>query len=272
MQEVEDLNTIMSMPLPLAYLQHCRTLLFLFGFIYPLSINPGDGLMDNIFMPVFIFWALLGIEIVGELMENPLGHDETDLDLFTWIHTMEVKAKYAFDVTEAYSLQIERSFWKPLEDFHLSAEPPYMPRPARPRTSDLELRTDNSFETYFEWLPIPEPVRDGLLDGHGTAAAIHKAKLKSWTRSLKHKFQNAGRSFLYMPVLQDETEQPCETEDANRSIWTDPFTLTHYLVFRGTHGKSCRTGRALRGDCDPIHMKWGEEFDMSQKGDTQRHL
>merc|ERR1719375_946227 len=89
-------------PTPLPYLQHCRMLFLIFSIAFPLSMETSKGFFFNIGLPLMIFWAIMGFEVLAASLENPLGNDEVDMNLFEKIHSLEVNAEQIFDATEVY--------------------------------------------------------------------------------------------------------------------------------------------------------------------------
>merc|ERR1719223_1053957 len=90
---IASLQTLITMPTPLPYFQHCKVMLMVFACAYPLSIDPAEGILDNIVMPFLIFWAISGFEVLAQITENPLGQGSTDLNLFEAIHHLECFAE-----------------------------------------------------------------------------------------------------------------------------------------------------------------------------------
>merc|ERR1719375_815136 len=87
-------------PTPLPYLQHCRMLFLIFSIAFPLSMETSKGFFFNIGLPLMIFWAVMGFEVLSASLENPLGNDEVDMNLYEKIHSLEVNAEEIFNCTE----------------------------------------------------------------------------------------------------------------------------------------------------------------------------
>merc|ERR1719161_599695 len=121
MFDLEKLNNLITMPLPLSYHQHCRIMLLIFATCIPLTVDPAAGLVDNVIMPFLIFWALMGFEILAELIENPLSDEETDIDIMQMIHSVEVHASHTFELTERHRAQARHALRRPFVDFGMAA-------------------------------------------------------------------------------------------------------------------------------------------------------
>merc|ERR1719174_1422372 len=121
MERKHMLDCLITMPLPLAYLQHCRVLLAIFAFCHPFSIDPDEGVLDNVVMPFCLFWAIMGFEVLAEMMENPLGDDETDINSMQMIHSLEVCAQHVFDISEGRRDETRRALRRPFDDFAMSS-------------------------------------------------------------------------------------------------------------------------------------------------------
>merc|ERR1719162_2240906 len=99
-------------PTPLPYLQHCRVLFFVFAVVFPMSMDTSKGLFDNVMLPLMIFWAIMGFEVLSGLLENPLGNDEVDMNLYEKVHSLEVNAEQIFNATECYNADLQYALLK----------------------------------------------------------------------------------------------------------------------------------------------------------------
>eukprot|EP00441_Pelagodinium_beii_P004231 CAMPEP_0197686468 /NCGR_PEP_ID=MMETSP1338-20131121/102536_1 /TAXON_ID=43686 ORGANISM="Pelagodinium beii, Strain RCC1491" /NCGR_SAMPLE_ID=MMETSP1338 /ASSEMBLY_ACC=CAM_ASM_000754 /LENGTH=68 /DNA_ID=CAMNT_0043268415 /DNA_START=1 /DNA_END=204 /DNA_ORIENTATION=- len=62
---------------------------FLWPFVTEVGLTLGS-ILDNIIFPFCAFWAMTGLEKLAEMMENPLGNDDTDIHLMEMLHDLEV--------------------------------------------------------------------------------------------------------------------------------------------------------------------------------------
>merc|ERR1719401_936150 len=68
-------------PTPFPLLQITRTLLFLWVFILPLSLQPkSSGIFAKCFTVFFLTYAYLGLEIMWIELEDPFGSDDNDIN------------------------------------------------------------------------------------------------------------------------------------------------------------------------------------------------
>jgi hypothetical protein len=111
----ESLDRLITLPLPLSYLQHCKLLFILFVILYPLTTRPDEGFWANVISPCIIFTALLGIEVLADQLENPLGDDVVDMNIYEMIHDMEARASQIFAFAETHRHDLQVAQLKPLE-------------------------------------------------------------------------------------------------------------------------------------------------------------
>eukprot|EP00930_Biecheleria_cincta_P001814 TRINITY_DN102903_c0_g1_i1.p1 TRINITY_DN102903_c0_g1~~TRINITY_DN102903_c0_g1_i1.p1 ORF type:complete len:601 (-),score=109.48 TRINITY_DN102903_c0_g1_i1:82-1884(-) len=244
---MSELETVVAQPLPLAYIQHCHSLLVMFALCYPLSIDPESGLMNNIVMPVSIFWAMLGIEMISSLLENPMGDDETDLNLLEQVHILEANAKFSFDISERHSMDLKKNLWQPLDDFGMGARHERTQVQEEP-PGKSPLRT---FETYFTWVDMPHHLLEWLLMNHGRVGEVHEAHWRHGLSRLRARLELAlskasekmqtthGNAYLKVGqspnCAQDESDEEYSAWISNlmNIVKQDPSNFCHHLVFNG---------------------------------------
>lgn len=232
------LESIINSPTPLPYLQHCRMLFLVFALAFPLSMDVDAGVLCNIVLPVVIFWAIMGFEVLSASLENPLGNDEVDMNLFEKIHSLEVNAEQIFDATGVYEDSLKMALTRteglvmgtgaksfgsaPTKDF---AEP-------KP-----EFR--GTFRTYFRWSPIPTAVLSDLLSSHGEVESLHSLRLNirhlisglSLRKMLRLSLNRPRDEHSYVRVESTDTGQDATSHpvDLNK----DPNYFCHYIEFLG---------------------------------------
>eukprot|EP00747_Dinoflagellata_sp_TGD_P164837 gnl/TRDRNA2_/TRDRNA2_185323_c0_seq1.p1 gnl/TRDRNA2_/TRDRNA2_185323_c0~~gnl/TRDRNA2_/TRDRNA2_185323_c0_seq1.p1 ORF type:complete len:651 (+),score=119.11 gnl/TRDRNA2_/TRDRNA2_185323_c0_seq1:137-2089(+) len=153
----ESLDRLISNPLPLAYLQHCKVLFLVFVLYYPLHLPHELGIWANVVSPCLIFMALLGFEILADALENPLGDDTADLNVMSMIHDLEVRTQIAFVLGSRHRGRLREASMCPYEimrhgrkgvDVNSSLLRATIPQ-------DREMDPACSFQTHFRWMKIP---------------------------------------------------------------------------------------------------------------------
>jgi len=97
-----QLDQLIVMPLPLAYLQHCKVIFLAFVIVYPLTLDTFDGFWANVISPGLICMALFGLEVLADAMENPLGDDVLDMNVMEMIHELELRIQKTFNISVAH--------------------------------------------------------------------------------------------------------------------------------------------------------------------------
>lgn len=217
---MEELSRLVSQPLPLAYMQHCRALLMLYAIVYPLSLSSTDGIFENIAMPLIIFSTLYGFEVLASEMENPLGMDEMDLNLLDMVHSLEVSVERAFNLSEESKVQSMRALRRPLEEFGMTSELQF---------SKLQGLSAGRFSEYFVWHPVPTLILAALASSHGHVDTVHQLRLHGSSvrrllrRSIIRRRKHDGG--LYHQLGQQDTEVIMD-------LRRDPMLWCHYLSLR----------------------------------------
>lgn len=230
------LESIICSPIPLPYLQHCRVLFFIFSMAFPLSIDPSAGAVDNIVLPMVIFWAIMGFEVLSAALENPLGNDEVDMNLFERIHSLEVNAEAIFDATELHGSSLNDALER-TEGMvmGMGAEAAETTATKGSPMSESE-QVSRTFRTYFKWVPMPTMVLSDLLESHGEVGALHSLRLSfrymccgSSIRKMLRRTLNRpqdGHAYVMVESTESAPEPPVDLN-------TDPNYFCHYLEFVG---------------------------------------
>jgi len=229
------LESIIMSPTPLPYLQHCRVLFLIFSVVFPMSMDTSKGFFDNVLLPLMIFWAIMGFEMLSGVLENPLGNDETDMNIYEKIHTLEVNAEQIFNSTECLKPGLHYALHK-TENIVLGERHP----PPHPTVRSHALDPTKSFRSYFRWVPLPTTVLSDLMDSHGEVENLHelwlnfRACLSSFSlrQMLRQSLYRRKGGRLYEPVNTGDSskeERPPPIVDFNK----DPNYFCHYLEFTG---------------------------------------
>jgi len=235
MQMTMNLESLVQSPTPLAYLQHCRVMFIIFVLCYPMSIALSDGLLVNVMVPGVLFWAVRGFQILSKRLEDPMGNDEADINIPEKLHSLEVIAEHAFDLSADAGGDIRRSLhWT--EQWVTTGQTP----PA-PSETPQQCKTTRSFRSFFRWMPIPTIMLKEMMESHGEVDVLHNMRLTlghicccvhHLRRSLRRSSWRIGGSRhmhedkgTYQAVSVD----PHEDKYFNR----DPRFFCHYLSFIG---------------------------------------
>eukprot|EP00434_Breviolum_minutum_P001977 symbB.v1.2.001748.t2/scaffold94.1/size335129/12 len=100
LDQLTHLSGLIFRPVSLAYYQHCRVIVVIFSFMWPLVTALGEdnlgSVFDNVIFPFVVYWAMSGLERLAEMMENPVGDDDTDINLYQQLHQLEVHGSSRF--------------------------------------------------------------------------------------------------------------------------------------------------------------------------------
>jgi len=161
---MENLTRLISMPLPLGYRQLCAILALVYTLLYPFINDSKEGIIENIVLPLLVFVALMAFETLASLMEDPLGNEDLDLNLFEMVRGLEVMAEHAFNLSEHHTLRDEIAISGPAREFGFSV-----------CTEKAVEEGVHSFNEFFCWQPIPSIILLNLFRNHGHADDVHKA-------------------------------------------------------------------------------------------------
>lgn len=243
LEGVSHIDTLITQPMPLPYLQHGRMLMTLYAVLYPWTIDPSLGWLENVVFPVFTFWAMLGLETLAGMMENPIGITEADLDLLEMLHRLEVSAAYSFDMSQDDRLQLQRALVRMAESSDVfNSKRPTLRQPSSD-TQDSRISRPVRFESFFKWMPMPTILMEQVLENHGRVDIAHRAWCESgFTFSMRRELRKALRRHkgnVYHELgrgsdaeLSDEQERHAHGS-ALGTIQRDPTVYCHYLCFIG---------------------------------------
>lgn len=226
----DRLNVLISMPIPLAYLQHCHMLLFIFIIFFPIFIDPTDGIFSNVLMPLAVFWSVIGFSVLADKMENPLGKDDIDINVEEFVHSLEVHAGCVFESTHSDRATTRCALWRPVRDFGMHADDRSTSCPV---AESLRSRLDFSFDDYFCWHPLPAVLLEAMMKTHGHVDSVHGAYVQAPHRSLQPLLR---RSFSRR---SSDLTVPSGEHPGLQS--KDPNLTYFFLAFRGVH-QSLRVG------------------------------
>eukprot|EP00931_Biecheleriopsis_adriatica_P115961 TRINITY_DN91696_c0_g1_i1.p1 TRINITY_DN91696_c0_g1~~TRINITY_DN91696_c0_g1_i1.p1 ORF type:complete len:630 (-),score=120.91 TRINITY_DN91696_c0_g1_i1:148-2037(-) len=188
----EELERLITIPLPLAYLQHCKLLFLAFVFIYPLTLSTEEGFWANVVSPFILFCCLLGFDCLADEMENPIGEDEGDLPIGHMIHKLERKAEEIYEVSRKQRPRFRSGFKRLMEDagVRVKEEPEPIDRCSEGCDSDRPRKVGSgyvgsqeavrNFSKFFKQVPLPKYVLENSKDfkyGAGRRL-LHSAELQ----------------------------------------------------------------------------------------------
>jgi hypothetical protein len=211
-------------------------LFIIFVIVYPLSIDLSRGLVVNTLLPLVLYWAIRGFQILSKRLEDPMGNDETDLNLYEKLHSLEVSAEHAFDLSADAEGDVRRALqWT--ENWVTTGEDIAVPsRPARPR------KEDKSFRCFFRWMPIPTLMMREMMDSHGDVEVLHALRLTfshicccthGVRRILRRVLWRMEGDRLYQAVNQHPASATVGA-DEDKFFNSDPHFFCHYLQFLGS--------------------------------------
>jgi len=232
---IEELSRLVSQPLPLAYLQHCRVLLFTYALLFPLSVDAEAGVFENIAMPLITFATLYGFELLAADLENPLGMDEMDLHLLDMVHSLEVSAHQAFNLSEEGRDESRRALRRPFKEFGMRTSPDDL-QPWRQMDGDPP---PSHFLHYFCWQPMPTLVLAPLISRHGHVDGVHIAfsQKRGIRRLLRRSLmrRRSGEQGYYTRLSTDPDSPQDGKEDGDdvlHALRMDPMIWCHFLALR----------------------------------------
>lgn len=230
----EALDRLVTMPFPLAYLQHCKMLFLVWCLFYPFTLQTSEGTWVNICTPFIIFTSLWGIECLAEHFENPLGDDVSDLNVVEMIHDLEIRCHEMFNLAGKHCAELREVSTIPLEGLGLceAALLRYAGLTERTRKCIKPAEEGQDFFHHFCWVPMPPHVFMHCLtmdNGFSSfrlrlirqAAVGRVADSRQVQPSLKR--SQSSQSAL-MEAFQDEVER------LNMGHSRD--TVTHFLCLR----------------------------------------
>mmetsp|Transcript_42552 Transcript_42552/g.126235 ORF Transcript_42552/g.126235 Transcript_42552/m.126235 type:complete len:725 (-) Transcript_42552:96-2270(-) len=235
MNQVAHIDHILAVPVSLAYFQHCRVLLLIFGLFYPFSCDPSTGPVENVLIPCLGLWAIMGLEKLADIMENPFGTDDTDLDSMRHLHTLEVVASRAWQHSETY------------REGNRQAQIQILRKSTLGTATDLQqehlTRRKPGFESFFTWKPIPSLIVQESMEKHGHVDIKHRMALDGdMQSSLRRTWRRVVRGRGYQDVAKSFMSCCTDAEWATDFMKMDPNIFAHYLVFNDIFGVDPVTG------------------------------
>lgn len=241
MRRHEAISQLVSMPLPLPYLQHSKGLLVIFACSYPLTIDWKNGLWGNVVVPTFLVMALLGFEIVADMLENPVGDDACDLNYYEMIHNLEVEAKTIFDLSENSRGEVEKS-WQDLG----SAIGLTSKEDVDKDRKKLAARPKYTFDCFFEWMRLPKHTIKYVIVQQSRMETVQESYFlynpgsddDTWRQTLA-KF--IGWSNVKLPKRNNRSRLRYSTVEL-KALAEDVFLLTHHVALKSfnLHGEVSR--------------------------------
>lgn len=248
MRRYEGISQLISMPLPLPYLQHSKGLLLIFAVSYPLCMSLQNGLWGNVVVPTFLVVGLLGFEVVADMLENPVGDDACDLNYYEMIHGLEVEAKQLFDLSEADKNEIEKS-WQDLgHAFGLTSK-----EHLDDGSKKLAARPKYSFDNFFEWVRLPTHTLKYVMAQQSKMETVQESYFlqncsscyNTWRELLGKSVgmkspRHSGydytsvppRSSVEFPKRGRDRKQFRHTIVQNKALAEDVFLLTHFVALK----------------------------------------
>eukprot|EP00811_Abedinium_folium_P001715 NODE_11573_length_1277_cov_6.591304.p1 GENE.NODE_11573_length_1277_cov_6.591304~~NODE_11573_length_1277_cov_6.591304.p1 ORF type:complete len:364 (+),score=105.34 NODE_11573_length_1277_cov_6.591304:48-1139(+) len=157
MLQLDRADAVITIPMHVAYLQHCKYLFILFFLIFPLAMKTSGGLWQNIVSPFLLFCFLYGAEHLSDMFENPMGDDLTDLNVLEMIHDFEVRACEVFVVTTNDWWRMRGIYAQALQDnLLLKGEEPF--KGTEDDDAFRKLCVGWGLHTHFAWMTMPPNV------------------------------------------------------------------------------------------------------------------
>ncbi|CAE7251790.1 GCS1 [Symbiodinium sp. CCMP2592] len=228
------------------------------------------SIFDNIVFPFVIYWAagprMFSGKWLAEMMENPVGDDDTDINLLQQLHELEVGAQLAIELCENRRSMLRRTLAKVCPSCSETSKfwknkPPLVP--------------PIHFEDYFCWLPIPAAIAEGMVMKHGHVDHVHWAFFEGHIAEFRTFLRKAlrrhtpGRRSAYEAIPQDASAEElkvypeAEMDSTMGMIQRDTNQFWHYLAFRPVlsgiqaQGELSRQDRRLFPDAYKSEMAFG---------------
>jgi hypothetical protein len=258
----KDIELMISTPMPLPYIQHYRLLLLCLLMIHPLLVNPAEGVVANVVIPVILGMALVGFTLISEVFDNPFGMDDCDYSVCQMIHSLEVSLENMFNTSE-HSYEDISEDWSALQtDLGLRHDM----KKTTERTAEYSRRSSWGqpaapsqcrFDHFFEWLPSPTWVLHMNIKRGSSLATIMKPRLRMMDYIFGLRKSSKG-SWLPQP-LSDSELRDSERRTRNWLIHVaESESMCQYLVAVKGNGvdrkKIMMQLEALVGLTDPLSM------------------
>lgn len=155
---IDDLEQLVSIQLPMAYMQQRKALFFAFVVVYPMTLPNSDGWWTNVITPSLIFMAMQGFEAVAEMLENPLGNDALDIDVGEQIHTLEVRIMKMFRISEERLGLLQAASAEMMSHMPLDSDREIGAEENAQKISNRHLLSKWGFDAHFAWRPVPPQI------------------------------------------------------------------------------------------------------------------
>jgi len=240
MQLMMNLESLVESPTPLPYLQHCRMLFIIFVIMIPLSINCSRPIFEHVALPLVLFWAIRGFQIMSTRLEGPMGNDEADLNLHEKIHSLEVNAEHSFDLSSDHDGELRRGLrWT--EEWVATGQT--NPKRVEVGQKPAHCSTWKSFRCYFKWMPIPSLMLADLVDSHGDVSVIHTLHFNfrnlfgcsdGIRRRLRRVLWRMDGQKVYQAISSNKEQGHSGIFESEADHFnSDPRYFCHYLQFVG---------------------------------------
>eukprot|EP00928_Gymnodinium_smaydae_P046464 TRINITY_DN3095_c0_g3_i1.p1 TRINITY_DN3095_c0_g3~~TRINITY_DN3095_c0_g3_i1.p1 ORF type:complete len:588 (+),score=123.30 TRINITY_DN3095_c0_g3_i1:29-1792(+) len=205
----EDLDDVVTQPMPLPYLQLCRSFMIAFLCLYPCSIKLEQGIWGNVVVPTILAMALLGFDIVSAMLENPLSDDPCSLSVEEMLHELELSLHTLFDLSETDADAVNCS----LDDLGSALGLPeaknasrhrgeQTPAPKGGRSAPAPAKVYR-FDDFFEWSQLPTPTLKRMYSKYGPMSST-----RSWSCCCCPRRSDAQQS--------NKDPSPSDGEDSSR--------------------------------------------------------
>lgn len=230
----EALDRLITTPLPLAYLQHCKVLFLVWCLLYPVTLETSAGTWVNVCTPFIIFSSLWGCECLAEHFENPLGEDVSDLNVVEMIHDLEVRCHETFNLAGKHRAELREVSTLPLATLGFCEE--NLMRHAslaeRTRRCVAPAEEGQDFFHHFSWIPMPPHIFMHCLTMDNSFSNFHLKLIRqaavgrvAGRRTMPGSLRRSQSSHsALMEAFQREVEQA--------DIRHSRDTVTHFLCLR----------------------------------------
>lgn len=228
----EQLDRLITSPLPLAYVQHCKILFLVFSFLYPLVLPTSDGIWANIALPFSIFVSLYGFECLAEHFENPLGDDISDLNVIEMIHELEVRTHEVFEMAGRHRAKLREASIEPIRDVNLCKSECSQYSTKSREALDLikPVEKGELFFHHFAWVPMPPHVfmhclaMDNLFSAWRLRRIQQSAVAYVTGQEGRQKIRASGKNTESALIIA--FQEQCEKDGYSHS------SLTHFLCLK----------------------------------------
>lgn len=114
--DIHRVDQIISTPVPMPYVNLCKTLLLIYLLTLPFFVDYQLGWFANTVIPSAVTVGLLGVDAIATELENPFGNGANGLDILELISVLECEAMELFNLSG--NVEARRRFcWRRLPDF-----------------------------------------------------------------------------------------------------------------------------------------------------------